>query len=156
MSDDITTPATEELAASGIDHEVVRTRPARSVEESAELQGIPVEQLVKTLVVRRGDDDFLFVLVPGPRQIDWRKLRDHLGVSRLSLPDLDEAQEVTGYERGAITPFGSLRRWPVIVDASIEGRIALGGGARGTNLHLDVADVVRHLDAQVADVTRGD
>ena len=154
MTEAIDTPATSELASSGLSYEVVRTRPANSVEESAELQGIAVEQLVKTIVVRRADDDFLFVLVPGPRQIDWKKLRDHLGVSRISLPDLDEAHEVTGYERGAITPFGSVQRLPVIVDASIQGRIALGGGARGTNLHLDVTDVVSYFDADVVDVTK--
>jgi Cys-tRNA(Pro) deacylase len=107
-------------------------------------------------VVRRGADDYVFVLVPGGRQIDWPKLRAQLGVSRLSLPDADEAKEATGYERGAITPFGSRRAWPVVADATITGldRVAIGGGARGVNLHLSAADLVAHLEAVVADVTR--
>jgi Cys-tRNA(Pro)/Cys-tRNA(Cys) deacylase len=85
---------------------------------------VPVERLLKTLVVRRGDDDYLFVLVPGPRQLDWPKLRAHLGVSRLSLPDADVAREVTGYERGTITPFGARHAWPVLADATIPGATA--------------------------------
>ena len=97
---------------------MVRTEPAHSAEESAELQGIEVGALLRSIVVRRGDDDYVFVLVPGGRRFDWPKLRAHLGVSRLSLPDADEARAATGYERGAITPFGAARAWPVIVDAS--------------------------------------
>jgi Cys-tRNA(Pro)/Cys-tRNA(Cys) deacylase len=152
MSD---TPATRAVADLGIPHRVVTTRPASSVEESAELQGIAVEALVRTLVVRRGDDDYLFVLVPGGRRFDWAKLRTHLGVRRLSLPDADEARRVTGYERGAITPFGASRAWPVILDATALGvpTVAIGGGARGTNLHLAPTDLVRATGATVADVT---
>jgi Aminoacyl-tRNA editing domain len=45
--------------------------------------------VVKTLVVRCGEDDFLFVLVPGDRVVSWPKLRALLGVSRLSLPDAE-------------------------------------------------------------------
>jgi Cys-tRNA(Pro) deacylase len=149
------TPALRALAAAGVPHAVVRTVPARNAEESAALQGIPVGSLLRTIVVRRGVDDYVFVLVPGGRRFDWPKLRAHLGVSRLSLPDQDEAKAVTGYERGAITPFGAARAWPVVADASIAGRerVAIGGGARGVNVHLAPADLLRALRAEVVDVT---
>jgi Cys-tRNA(Pro)/Cys-tRNA(Cys) deacylase len=105
--------------------------------------------------VRRGDDDYVFVLVPGGRRFDWPKLRAHLGVRRLSLPDAAEALAVTGYERGAITPFGAKRAWPVIIDASAleHGVVAIGGGAHGVNLHLSPDELVAHLSAEVADVS---
>ena len=109
-------------------------------------------------MIRRGADDYVFVLVPGGRQIDWPKLRAHLGVSRLSLPDAEEAKAATGYERGAITPFGSSNAWPVIADASIPAwdRIAIGGGGHGVNLHLSARDLVERLGADVVDVTRAE
>jgi Cys-tRNA(Pro)/Cys-tRNA(Cys) deacylase len=153
---DAATPAIRALAGSGVEFTVVRTERPSSVEESAALQGIEVGALLRTIVVRRGADDYLFVLVPGGRQIDWPKLRSTLGVSRLSLPDQDEAMAVTGYERGAITPFGAIRRWPVVADAAIANldRAAIGGGARGVNLHLAARDLLELLGAQVADVTR--
>ena len=153
---DTETPATRAVADSGIEHRVVRTMPAGSAEESAELQGIPLGSLLRTLVVRRGDDDFVFVLVPGGRRFDWPKLRAHLGVKRLSMPDADEARAVTGYERGAITPFGAMRAWPVIVDATAleaDTTVAIGGGARGVNIHLTPRDLVRATDGTVADVS---
>jgi Cys-tRNA(Pro) deacylase len=150
------TPAINALAGSGLDHEVLVTERARSVEESAGFQGIDVTNLLKTLVVRKGEGDYVFVLVPGDRAIDWPKLRAHLGVSRLSLPDADEARAVTGYERGAITPFGASNAWPVVADAVIPdlGRVAIGGGGHGINLHVDGRALVDHLKADVADVTK--
>jgi Cys-tRNA(Pro)/Cys-tRNA(Cys) deacylase len=153
---DADTPALRALAGTGLAYRVVQTQPARSAEESADLQGIDVGELVRTIVVRRGADDYVFVLVPGGREIDWPKLRAHLGVNRLSLPNKDEAKAATGYERGAITPLGSERAWPVVADAGIGGleRIAIGGGARGVNLHVAPADLIDHLQAMVADVTR--
>jgi Cys-tRNA(Pro) deacylase len=150
------TPALEALEGSSLDYEVVRTERARTVEESAAFQGIPVENLLKSLVVRRAADDYLLVLVPGPLSIDWAKLRAHLGISRMTLPDADEAKEATGYERGAITPFGLRHQWPVIADASIPGKgtVAIGGGGHGINLHVDADELIAHLGATVADVTK--
>ena len=143
------------MEAAGIQHRVVRTQPARSPEESAELQGIPLGALIRTLVVRRGPDDHVFVLVPGGRRFDWPKLRTHLGVKRLSMPDADEARTVTGYERGAITPFGASRAWPVLLDAAalVHETVAIGGGAHGVNLHVAPTDLVAHLGAEVVDVS---
>ncbi|HXH05815.1 MAG TPA: YbaK/EbsC family protein [Vicinamibacterales bacterium] len=152
---DVETPATRAAAALGVAHRIVRTRAASSAEEAAELQGIPLAALLRTIVVRRGEDDYLFVLVPAGRRFDWPKLRGHLGVTRLSLPDADEAQRVTGYVRYTITPFGSTRAWPVVADASILERpvVSVGGGARGVNIHLAPADLVAVLGAAVADVS---
>ena len=149
------TRATLAVDATGIPYRLVRTERAHSAEESAELQGVELGALLRTIVVRRGEDDYVFVLIPGGRRFDWPKVRAHLGVKRLSLPDADEAREVTGYERGAITPFGASRAWPVIVDTSAMDRsvVAIGGGAHGVNLHLAPADLVASLDAEVVDVT---
>ena len=95
------------------------------------------------------------MLVPAGRRFDWPKLRAHLGVSRLSLPDADEARDVTGYERYTITPFGSSRAWPVIADASIGelDKVAIGGGQRGVNVHLRPAVLISATNAEVVDVT---
>ena len=150
------TPATQAARAAGIALDVVKTERPSSAEESAALQGIELGQLLRSIVVRRGEDDYLFVLVPGGRNIDWPKLRAALGVKRLSLPDEREAKEATGYERGAITPFGSSRAWPVVADRTVAqtARVAIGGGARGVNMHMSSDDLIRATGATVADVTR--
>jgi Cys-tRNA(Pro)/Cys-tRNA(Cys) deacylase len=155
LTDTDDTPATRWLAEHHVPHRVVVTQPASSAEESARFQGIELEQLVRTIVVRKAADDYVFVLVPAGRRFDWPRLRAVVGVHRLSLPDADEAKAVTGYERGAITPFGSTKAWPVIADATIEALdvLAIGGGRRGVNVHITPADLVRATSATVADVT---
>jgi Cys-tRNA(Pro)/Cys-tRNA(Cys) deacylase len=149
------TPATAAIAAAGTPHRVVRTERASSAEESARFQGIETHQLLRTIVVRRGDEDYVFVLVPAGRRFDWPKLRELLGVRRMSLPDADEARAATGYERYTITPFGSTRAWPVIADAAIDAEpvVSIGGGGFGINIHLAPADLIAALDATVADVS---
>ena len=125
-----TTPALEYLAATGVDHDVVRTRRADSVHDAARSA--------------RG---------AGDRAIDWAKLRRHLGVRRLSLPDAAQAKAATGYARGTITPFGSSSAWPVVADARVlELDIAsIGGGDHGVSVLIGPHALVGNLEA---DVTR--
>lgn len=150
------TPAITAVAAAGLDHRVVVTDRAFSVEEAADKQGVPVPNLLKTLVARRGDDDYLFVLVPGDRVIDWPLLRSHLGINRMTMPDAEEAFAATGYVRGTITPFGSQRPWPVIADDSIGemGIVSFGAGAHGVSLHIDATAALEFLGAELASVTK--
>ncbi len=141
-------------ALEDVPHSVLRHGPVNSLEEAAQARGVSPAAVVKTLVVRRGAGDYLFVLVPGDRQISWPKLRALLGVSRMAFPSAEEALEATGYERGTITPFGATTAWPVVADSAITGEeITLGGGAHGVAVKLLADDAIAALDAQVADVT---
>ena len=146
--------AVRAVEAAGIGHRVLRHGPVGSVAEAAAAHGMEVRDLVKTLVVRRAEDRYVFVLVPGDRVISWPKLRALLGVNRLSLPDAATARQATGYERGTITPFGSSTAWPVIADERLRGRtIGLGAGERGVGLEVAADEAVAALDATFADVT---
>jgi Cys-tRNA(Pro) deacylase len=150
----VDTPAVAAAAAAGLRYRVVEHGPVASLVEAAAARGVEVADVVKTLVVRRGEDDFLFVLVPGGRVVSWHKLRALLRVTRLSLPDASVAKQVTGYERGTITPFGAAHAWPVIADVRLAGRtITLGGGRPGVALAVDADATIDALRAEVADIT---
>jgi Cys-tRNA(Pro) deacylase len=147
-------PALVALDTAGIAYRLVQHGNVRSVQDAAAQSGVEVPDVVKTIVVRRGPGDYVFILVPGDRAISWPKLRNQLGVNRLSLPDPAEAKDATGYERGTITPFGATTAWPVIADQRLAGRtIRLGAGARDTAVVLAADDAVGALQATVADVT---
>ncbi|MDR7233872.1 YbaK/EbsC family protein [Agrococcus sp. BE272] len=149
-----TNPALEALAASGLEHEITRHGRVGSLAEAAEARGVSPAEVIKTMVVRRGEGDHLLVLVPGDRTIAWPKLRELLGVSRLSMPDADAAFAVTGFRRGTITPFGTPRPLPVVADERVLGhRVSIGGGDHGVAATVDGDALVAHLGAQVADVT---
>ncbi len=147
-------PALRAVRESGLAHEVVEYGRVASVEEAAVARGVSVDRVIKTIVVRRGEGDLLMVLVPGDRVIEWAKLRQVCGVSRMSLAPSEEALATTGYEPGTITPFGSLTVLPVIADASMSGLASIGGGAHGVAINVDAAELIGFLGAEVADVTK--
>jgi Cys-tRNA(Pro)/Cys-tRNA(Cys) deacylase len=147
-------PAIQAADAAGLRYRVIRHGAVRSLAEAAQARGVTPADVIKTVVIRRGDGDFLFVLVPGDRTISWPKLRALLSVSRLSLPDAGLAKDATGYERGTITPFGSRRPWPVIADTRIAGReITLGAGEHGVAIAAAADDVIALFGATIADIS---
>jgi Cys-tRNA(Pro) deacylase len=148
------TPAIDAVREAGIEHTVTRHGRVSSLEEAAAARGIEPRDLIKTLVVRRSEDDHVFVLVPGDRTFSWAKVRSLLGTNRISMPDAETARAVTGYERGTITPFGSATPLPVIADSHLVGRrISIGGGAHGVGLTVQGDDVIRVFGATVADIS---
>ena len=151
--DDGTTRVLAAADALGLAHEVSRHGPVRSLAEAAAARGVTPHQVIKTMVVRVTADDHRFVLVPGDREIAWPKLRALIGVNRLSMPPADEAYAVTGFVRGTITPLGSRTPLRVLADASIKGRVSLGGGAHGVSLTVEAAELLTALGATVADLT---
>lgn len=142
-------------AARGLEIELRERPAASSLHEAAALLGLTPADIVKTLVVKRSDDSYLFALIPGDRAISWPKLRALVGVNKLRLPEPELALAATGYERGTIVPIGSAQEWPVYADASIAGRrIAMGAGAHGYSLFVDADDLITAYQAVVADISQ--
>ena len=100
-----------DATARGIEVEFIERPAAGSLEEAAGLLGLPASSVIKTLVVKRHDGDFLFALVPGDRQISWGKLRTVVGVNKLKLPDatvaLHRAAHVLGVPEHPALPAAS-------------------------------------------------
>jgi len=144
----------QDAEARSIPIEVVERPNAGSLEEAARILGVEPSAIVKSLVVKRHDGTFLFALIPGDRQISWSKLRAVVGVNKLQLPEASVALDATGDERGTITPLGSTTAWPVFADERIAGtRIALGAGEHGLSAWVEADDLVRGLDATLADIS---
>jgi len=125
----------------------VHDGPVHSLEQAArERQQLP-DQVIRSIVFRVGQDEFLMALMAGDRQIAWPALRRYLGQSRLTLATEDEVRRVTGYERGAVAPFGLPRPLRILVDASVftHEEISLGSGVRGTAVIMTSSDLRRAL-----------
>ncbi|HET8880029.1 MAG TPA: YbaK/EbsC family protein [Arthrobacter sp.] len=143
-----------DAAARGLTVELVERMAAHSLEEAAAILGITPRDIVKSLVVKHKDGSFLFALIPGDRQISWPKLRQLVGVNKLSLPSADVALAATGYERGTITPLGSTTDWPVYADSTVAGRrISMGAGEHGYSAFVEADALLDSLAAVVADIT---
>ncbi|MCD2498534.1 MULTISPECIES: aminoacyl-tRNA deacylase [Microbacterium] len=145
----------EAARARGLDVDVRERPQAGSLEEAAALLGLQPADIIKTLVVKRADDTYLFALIPGDKAISWPKLRAVVGVNKLKLPSPDLALAATGYERGTIVPIGSTTDWPIYADESIVGRrIAMGAGAHGYSLFVDADALITAYGATVADISQ--
>lgn len=153
MPSEETNPALDALAASGLEYRIVRHGPVASLVEAAEARGVAPGRLIKSMVVKFGDQHAV-VLVPGLRKISWRKFRSAVGVNRAAMPDADEARALTGFERGTITPFGVRTPMEVIADTRVgPGEISIGAGEHGLTALLDAATMLEHLGARSLDVT---
>jgi len=148
------TAATRELDRLGIPYRLVFHGPVSSAEEAAEKRGIPIGALAKTLVVRLDEGVYLLALVPGDSGLDYKKLRNHLGMRRLTMPDPDEARAVTGFERGTITPFGAGEHRIVVDQALMDlDEVSVGSGTHGWAIHVHPSALVT-MGAESADIAR--
>ena len=87
------------------------------------------------------------VLMAGPGQISWKSLRAALGVSRITMASEAEVLAVTGFVRGAVTPFGLPSPMRVLADESVflPEEVSIGSGVRGTAILMNSADLRRGL-----------
>jgi Cys-tRNA(Pro)/Cys-tRNA(Cys) deacylase len=142
------TPVTRALAALGIPHRLFRhPGPVTSLEQAAVERGQQPEQVVRSIVFRVDEGDFVMVLVAGRHQVSWRALRRHLGQSRLTTATEAELLAATGYAVGAVAPFGLPAPMRVLIDESVlvPDEISLGSGVRGATVILRSRDLRRAL-----------
>ncbi len=142
------TPVGRALAATDVPlREFRHPGPVASLEQAAEERGQRPGQVVRSILFRTGPDEYAMVLVAGPQQVDWKALRRHMGQSRLTTATADEVRAVTGYEIGAVSPFGLPRPVRVLLDESVtrEAEVSIGSGVRGTTVILATSDLLRAL-----------
>jgi len=141
-------PVSLELEKLGVPHRVFHhAGEVTSLEQAARERGQRPEQVVRSILFRTGEDEYLMALVAGPAQISWKALRTYLDQSRLTMANEAEVLEVTGYPIGAVSPFGTMRTMRVLADPDVfvEEEISIGSGIRGTTVILKSADLRRAL-----------
>lgn len=127
----------------------------------AQKVGMPPEQVFKTLLTTGGPGVYVFAVVPGDAELDFKKLAHAAGVRAAEMAPLKELQSLTGYIRGGCTVFGAKKPYPVFVDETIIlfDKISVSAGARGAQLILAPDDYLRALksleiEAATADLTK--
>jgi Cys-tRNA(Pro)/Cys-tRNA(Cys) deacylase len=129
-----------------------------SADEVAQLIGVPVEHVYKTIVVLREDKGRkpLLVMVAGDREIDLRKLAATLGEKKLKVARRDEAEALTGLQVGGISALALLARpFEVCIDRTALDlpHIHISGGQRGLDVHMGVKDLIALTKAKVVEAT---
>ena len=152
-----TPPVSIALEQLGVPHTVFRhENPVHSFEQAASDRGQRASQVVRSILFRIAEDEFIMALVAGPAQVSWKILRKHLGKSRVSMATEDEVLAVTGYRIGTVGPFGLLNQVKVLIDSSVmlEEEISIGSGMRNTAVILKSAYVHHALkDSEIVSLT---
>lgn len=144
----MTERAQQDADARGLTVEFL-TRETTGRPTLADFDGTPV---AKSVVVKQGDT-FAFVIAPLASRFSWPRLRKHLGVNRVSLPDAEVAFEATGYHPGTISPLGAKTPWPVYIDVRLAGtQIMLGAGQPQTAARVSVDEFAAAYDAEFVDL----
>lgn len=142
-------PASLALEKLNIPHQVFRHEsPVNSFEQAASDRNQKPEQVVRSILFQIRPEEFLMVLVAGPSQVDWKKLRQLVKRSRVRMATEDEVLEVTGYRIGTVSPFGLKNQVRVLIDSSVlkEEEVSLGSGVRNTAIIMKSADLRRALE----------
>ncbi|HUB51853.1 MAG TPA: Cys-tRNA(Pro) deacylase [Terracidiphilus sp.] len=111
--------------------------------------GMPPEQVFKTLLTTDGHKEYVFAVVPGDAELDFKKLARASGLRKLEMTPLKDLQPLTGYVRGGVTIFGAKKAYPVYIDetAILFDKISVSAGARGTQIILSPDDYVKAAKA---------
>ena len=134
---------------------------------AAEALGAPPGQMLKTLVVsleppagalgERGarPPEIGMALLAVDREASLKLVARAFGARRAALLDAADVTKVTGYVIGGVSPFGTKRPLPVVIDDSVLSlpRVYLSAGQRGTSIEMASVDLIRGLDARVAPIS---
>ena len=141
-------PASIALEKLNIPHQVFRHQTqVNSFEQAASDRNQRPEQVVRSILFQIRPEEYLMVLVAGPAQIDWRKLRQLVKRSRVRMATEEEVLEVTGYRVGTVSPFGLKNPVKVLIDDSLlkEDEVSIGSGVRSVAIIMKSADIQRAL-----------
>lgn len=121
--------------------------------QAAEALGIEPARLLKTLMARAGDS-VVCVLAPSDREVNLKKLAAAGGAKSAAMLGAAEAERITGYHVGGISPFGQKKRARVFIEKSVLAfpHIVCNGGRRGLQVELAPDDLVRVLSATAAEI----
>lgn len=120
--------------------------------------GMPPEQVFKTLLTTGGPGTYVFAVIPGDAELDFKKLARAAELRKAEMVSLKEVQPLTGYIRGGVTVFGAKKAYPIYVDetAILFDKISVSAGMRGTQLILSPDDYLRAAQAMDVPVVTGD
>ena len=141
-------PASVALEEMNIPHQVFRHEtPVTSFEQAAADRHQRPEQIVRSILFQVRPEEFVLVLVAGPDQIDWKKLRQLVKRSRVRMATEEEVQAITGYRVGTVSPFGLKNQVKILIDESVlrEKEVSLGSGVRNMAIIMKTVDLRRAL-----------
>jgi Cys-tRNA(Pro)/Cys-tRNA(Cys) deacylase len=141
------------LRKAGVEHRLMEYdyRSQDAAAWAAEALGIEPERMFKSLVATAGDQH-VFALLPATAELSLKRLAAAAGAKHAEMAAPRDAERLTGYQVGGISPLGARRALPVYLNESADAfeQVCLNAGARGLIVELPTADLIRLTSATLA------
>ena len=151
------TPATVALEKAGVAFKLHEydydPNAGRIGMQAAEALGVSPQRLLKTLMAKAGGQP-VCVVIASDREVSLKKLAAAAGTKDAAMLPAAEAERITGYHVGGISPLGQKKRVKVFIDAAAMAHptIIFNGGRRGLQIEIPPGELVKLLNAQVAEI----
>jgi Cys-tRNA(Pro)/Cys-tRNA(Cys) deacylase len=128
----------------------------KGAEFAARATGFPLDRTVKTLVIELGGRNYCLALLPGDRQLDMKQLAQVYAVKRAAMAAAATAERLTGYLVGGISPFGTKKVLPAVMEKRIRKytEVLINAGQRGVMIKMAPEDIVKALGCRVEAIAR--
>ncbi len=150
-----TTRATQFLAKRKISFEVIQyDHEEKGAEFAARATGFPLQKTVKTLVAEVSDQGFVLALMPGDQQLSLKLLARAFSAKRAAMADTADAERLTGYLVGGVSPFAARQAMPAAMEQTLleHDQVAINAGQRGVMIKMAPKDILRVLKARAVDL----
>jgi Cys-tRNA(Pro)/Cys-tRNA(Cys) deacylase len=146
------------LRKAGVEHRLLRYdyRVDGGAEQAAADLAVDPARMFKSLVAKAGTE-LVFALVAADAELSLKRLAAAAGAKHAAMAQPREAERVTGYQVGGISPLGSRKPLRVFLDTGAERfeRICLNAGNRGHIVEVSTTDLVRITGATVVELRAG-
>ena len=122
----------------------------------AEVLGVDVDCVFKTLVTRSDKRNIYVFCIPAAQELDLKKCAAAVGVKKIEMTQVKELLGLTGYIRGGCSPVGMKKKFPTVFDetAQLFDKIYVSAGQRGVQMIVDPMRLAEYVEATFADVTK--
>ena len=126
-----------------------------SAQHVAEVVGVPIERMYKTLVLKGSTDPYLVAVIPGNTQLDLKKLAKISGNKHCEMLPMKDLLTVTGYIRGGCSPIAMKKQFPTFIDelVTLEEEVAISAGKRGLQIIMNPVQLIDLLNIKIADIS---
>jgi Cys-tRNA(Pro)/Cys-tRNA(Cys) deacylase len=153
VQNEVFTRALKELSEARIPYRVMTFKAEeKSAEEVTRETGFPLARVVKTLLVQGASKKYYLALCPGNRQVNLKNLARAVDEKTVDMAKREEVPKITGYFIGGVSPIGTHRPLPVVLEQSILGmpEIAVSAGQWGCQAVLRPSDLREFLGSRAS------
>jgi Ala-tRNA(Pro) deacylase len=145
----------ELLANNRIEYTLTEHGIVKTSEEAAAVRGVELKSGAKAMLVKTKVNNFLFVL-PADKKVDWRKVKEILGVKDASLMPPDEAEELTGLKMGSVPPFGNVLGIKTYFDKGIldNEKVNFNPGSLTHSIQMKPEDLVELIKPEIVEFSK--